>query len=348
MKKTVILAAVVAVAMASCNKNVIQDRNLEVIGFTTYACRTVDTKADGSLIDKGSATFAGVAADKQSIGVYAYLNGTNHEADFMNNVQVKLAGNGANASSNYSPAKYWPKDENNKLSFFAYYPYTIPSADLRIGAIGETNTISYTVKDTPAEQEDVMVTDYIKNLTYTTSDNGSVNFAFSHMLTRVRFQFALNGAVDDKTSVVVNSAGITKIANKGVLKVAETVAASNWTASGAKDYTIAVPAGELSTTLPVSFNNTSDLFLLMPQTLASDAKFNIRYTVTTEGSAPVVNNQSVNLKDITVGTTPLTAWGKNQNIVYTIKIGVGEHPITFKAEVTDWETEKGADQGFTF
>lgn len=344
MKKSILFAAFAVVAMTSCNRDVIQERHLESIGFTTYAGRSVDTKADGSLVDKGSTDFAGVAPEKQLIGVYAYLNGINHNADFMSNVKVKLAGNGGTSSADYSPAKYWPKDEtNNKLSFFAYYPYTIEAANLAIGAVGTGNTITYTVKDTPATQEDLMIADYVKNLTYTNSDNGSVNFTFSHMLTRVRFQFALSSAVDAKTTVAVNSASISNIFKKGVLQVAETAAASNWTPSEKTNYTIPVPAGNITTTLPASFSNTNELFLLLPQTLADDAMLNIKYTVSSEGSSPVVNNQNVRLKDIKVGSTPLTEWNKKQNIVYTIKIGVGEHPISFKASVTDWESEEKAD-----
>ena len=69
----------------------------------------------------------------QSMGVYAYLHNTetrNYSADspnFMWNQKATRAVDGEPFT--YEPMKYWPNDENSKLSFIAYFPYCNGTAD---------------------------------------------------------------------------------------------------------------------------------------------------------------------------------------------------------------------------
>ena len=125
MKKFFLIAAAAVVAFASCSKNETAPVQDKVLGFNAYTGRTV-TKADASLIDKGTTTLL----DGSKFVVYAYNTGSVAWAKsvsnvFMNNVTVTYAGGGATDPEKYtySPLRYWPNDEaNNKLTFFAYYP----------------------------------------------------------------------------------------------------------------------------------------------------------------------------------------------------------------------------------
>ena len=99
--------------LASCSR--MQDVDVpeaaqDAVGFDVYTRSTVSTKAGFTGdIDESSFKVAG-------FGVYAYVSTT---PDFMRNQHVTYSG----GSWVYSPLKYWPNQDTDKIDFFAYAPH---------------------------------------------------------------------------------------------------------------------------------------------------------------------------------------------------------------------------------
>ena len=96
--------------------------------------------------------------------------------NFMNNTRVSSSDGGVNWT--YSPVKYWPHKQGEKLSFFAYAPYI---ADVDINTLALTHTVDNDVK----KQLDLMWSYSVTtDRTYNPSSS-NVTFNFRHALSRV-------------------------------------------------------------------------------------------------------------------------------------------------------------------
>ena len=115
----------------------------------------------------------------QSMGVYAYLHDTetrNYLTDSPNFMWNQKATRQEDTEPfTYEPLKYWPNDENSKLSFIAYFPYCNgvenDGTDEDIESTGVTPrltnsgtglpTFDFTVKDAIGDQVDFLVSDVL-------------------------------------------------------------------------------------------------------------------------------------------------------------------------------------------
>ena len=226
MKKSMILAAAAALALAACAKvETFQNTNEEnAIRFGVYVPKTTLTKAVGEAGNQTVITLGD--ASKSGFGVFAFhsdnsSNGTSNDynaassnflPNFMWNQQVNGDGDGTAAPTawTYSPVKYWPNEHAasvteqgiDKLTFFAYAPYV--NANVETGAVGsETEgitalskndvtgdpTLTYVIPAAIDDQVDVLYADAssLKNLTKPAS-NAAVSFPFKHALTSVVFR----------------------------------------------------------------------------------------------------------------------------------------------------------------
>lgn len=112
MKKiSIILSILFALLACSCTLDPdVPDTAQDAIGFDVYTRSSVVTKAGFTGdIDEASFKVAG-------FGVYAYVSTT---PDFMRNQHVTYSG----GSWVYSPVKYWPNQDTDKIDFFAYAPH---------------------------------------------------------------------------------------------------------------------------------------------------------------------------------------------------------------------------------
>ena len=348
MKKVLIFAAAAALVLAGCAKNEVVSTvgaNEEIpIGFGSYAGRTLTKATTDSYVGPGTATFT---ATNQHIGVYAYV-GTATASTFMNNVDVELLGNGATASTSYTPIRYWPKEAvpANAIDFIAYYPYG--GTGITGAGIGNTTendhygTLGFTVQDAIADQVDFMYADPVEDQYYSTN-GGVVPFVFHHALTRVLFQVKAADTYTG-TTIKVKSLSIDNIKKTGTLTLGAT---ATWgtTPTGAQTYSFPdISSHALTTTAypeedpsasPAVYADASYVFLLMPQSIADAAMLRIQYEITDDGTGVVTtNNANVQLNTITDGSTPIATWSINQNVVYTITIGL--KPIQFTGTVTNW------------
>ena len=118
---------------------------------------------------------------------------------FMHNQMVEYK----NGAWTYSPVKYWPNREHDKISFFAYAPY---EDDWRNGTKAGVTVSEATVKGIPYisfqlkpedkldRMVDLVVADQ-RDKEYTSSNAGKVSFTFEHTLSRISFRAQL-GAGD--------------------------------------------------------------------------------------------------------------------------------------------------------
>lgn len=150
MKRFTILAAVAALVLGACTKTEInfEQTEADAISFGAYSGRSI-TKA-GPTDDMNLKALA-----THGFGVFATYSGTDAfdvakaTDNFMYNQQVTSADEGANWT--YEPVKYWPNPTNGqsandqKVSFFAYAPYTDPAAT---GAVNDYGITGFAIDGT--------------------------------------------------------------------------------------------------------------------------------------------------------------------------------------------------------
>lgn len=333
-----------SLAVLSCSKGDNQIEYQKPMEFSGYTARSV-TKSNGSFVSGTE------LPTNQAFGVYVYNTGSNTTFDpaslstygkFMENVKVTYTGGGAANPEKYtySPKRYWPNSkESNRLAFFAYYPHD--------GA-GITKTgfadFSFTVQDTPADQVDFMLANVLDNQMYGAAGSAHtstdiVDLKFYHMLTMIRFK----GKTDAPSgaTVKVNSIVLEGIYNKGTLAPDVAAASSVWTVDDTQtaDYTVAMKDINLpSTTVDPSAEavllaEDNQTLLLLPQTISDVSHITISYTITTTTPARTITETvSLPLKDL------IAEWQRNNQIVYTLTIGL--HPIEISASAEDWPVDE--------
>lgn len=340
MKKFFLIAAAAVVAFASCSKNEtapVQDR---AIGFNTYTGRSV-TKANVTNFIPKSQTWL----TAQPFGVYAYnskdadfaqANIANY-AKFFTNQKVTFTGLEADKTNekkyDYSPLRYWPNDKaNNKLTFWAYYPYKALTKGF------EANDYAITAT-TPDAMDDLLVADIVANQAYD-SHNGVVPFVFHHALTMVKFFVIAEEDYGTDVTITLNSITLKGVKKAGTITptYASNATSFAWTATG-DDATFAVcdtdaEIDDAGSFFPVYTSDAENkaAYLMIPQAL-TNAKVDIQYTVSMTGSDDVVNT----VTDLPLTTTAVPSWDMNKNIKYTFTIGL--KPIRFTASVEPWENE---------
>lgn len=180
----IITLAALALLAAACNREVISpDEGRGVIYFSAGFAQDA-TKASG---EKAS------LANNDKIGVFACYTGdipynlTSVSPDFMYNQEVTY--NESNWT--YSPVKYWPNNDSERISFFSYYPYISSEAALTAtdGIIGFSNAnakgdpwlVFKLPEGAPATQTDLMYgTPRIDVQKQSVSDK--VSFTLNHAL----------------------------------------------------------------------------------------------------------------------------------------------------------------------
>lgn len=214
------LVALATLTLGSCtNDEVVNDYSQDnAIQFGTYMGR--DVQGRGEILTTNNLADFGVFA--------AYTGQTDwassDDIDFMFNQEVSKPDNAtAETKWTYSPLKYWPTTQGDKISFFAYAPYE-GKVNGAIKVKTEKNgtgipEIAYTINpDYLTEAEDFVADvlyNQVKQQPEKTDNDGSdeiVTFSLNHELTRVSI-----GAKLDRDAFVDNDeANQTKINIKNI------------------------------------------------------------------------------------------------------------------------------------
>ena len=285
------------------------------IALSAYTAQPIaSTRADEAFLAEG-----GIPNGK-SIGVYAYYHpGTDSNSDgtidtngawtgeetpnFMFNQQA--TNNAAEDGFSYSPLKYWPNTNYDKLSFIGYYPHTTTFGSV---PTEEDNGIALTKGSNDAglpafelkvsadvtKQVDFLISDLLTDLPNGTSavspssasgrDNltvvDKVRLLFHHATSKVTIRIAVDDDIrEDFMSMTISKLELTNIYRKGTVTPSYAPATGTTTinvtgASLSQDYTIVDASAN-----PV-VNHLTDTYLMLPQTLANTAKLNISYSLT--------------------------------------------------------------------
>lgn len=206
MKKILLftVAAATAMAFTGCSQSSeladTESNNTETtqkaISFDTYLSKTTRAGAAGAQDTETLKT--------NGFGVFAYYTGQDTYANttapnFMYNTKV------SGTAFTYSPVRYWPNNDNDKLSFFAYAPYvevtagTGLPADVKSGITALSNnaytgapTVTYKLADDKTQSVDLLwgakmgttTNEVNTDLTRTKDNVKSVGFTFKHALAK--------------------------------------------------------------------------------------------------------------------------------------------------------------------
>lgn len=303
------------------------------------------TKADGE-----SAT---ALPESTSFGVYAFYQEGDvdggvaaHWTDggwnpaFMFNQQVYYEATGQageytinGGKYSYTPWRYWPANEENTISFWAYYPY---GEATMINADGSAYTKDSeglpTVQFTTDGETDLMTADLEKDYVYSTN-NGVVPFTFHHRLANVKFlakkEFSgmasgTDGYTPDTSgnelegTVKITSIKVNGLAISGIYDPT----ADSWTTSGTQVWSA------LATDTPVGTDPTQvATYLHIPQGLGDGVTLEIKYTITyelpegtevTEFTKEFILNSATTTEEGT--EIAITEWEQNKQYSYTLTI----------------------------
>lgn len=344
MKKTVFIAALAVVAMASCTKNEIsQSTRTKEITFTTpvLALHTKNTEIEGTTYPTGT-----------SFNVYAWYN---TEAPFnavtatpyMTDVQVIYNSTDFDASTGSgawvpSPKKYyWPKQ--GVLSFDAYSPNGLSGSVSATAAAGITVT-NHVVSTTLASQQDFLYATRAlnKNTSYSDENNtyDGVDIAFKHALAVVKFTAKTNAENSGTTTVKIKNIEIQSIKNQGTFNQNENASPAAWSAhDGAATY-VALTSADFASSLLLSDNavDAGSTVIVLPQDLtAGTQKLHIDYYLKTNAENAVEISQTADLYfHHASALADQNEWEMGKRYTYNIVIGLDE--IYFAPSVTGWET----------
>lgn len=192
--------AMAALLMVGCSQNEITEMSPDArpaVAFNVYT--TAQTRGTETNND---ATGTGIKNPTVGFGVLAYYTGQDNFAtnkatakpNFMWNQKVTYA----SSAWGYTPIKYWPNTDGDKISFFAYAPYEdTPATGVSKGIVPTAATatgypeLAFTVKTTASGQIDLVATNATQTGNEKTIDlektTGKVLFTFKHVLTRLNF-----------------------------------------------------------------------------------------------------------------------------------------------------------------
>jgi hypothetical protein len=288
-----------------------------------------------------------------SFGVFAYYTKTTNwnsargstVPNFMYNEDVTFDG----TTYTYDPIKYWPNTPNEKVSFWAYYPY---SADVVLFKANSSPTafnnntknlpdIQFTVTD---GQTDFMISNVAANKTKP-SINTPVELTFNHALSRISFYVKkVDAAVPEKYTVKLKSIRLDGIyltaTHKNTASGSSTVGWANWTGARGSIPTF-VPASAsgyltLSTSYPAD-GSPQAVSMVLPQDLSYEyAMLHVEYTIDFEGllhTRTMISN--IPLSSVFEDASALWQKGKE----YRVNISITpDDPIEFSVTWSNWGT----------
>ena len=349
----IITLAALALLAAACNREVISpDEGRGVINFSAGFAQDA-TKASG---EKAS------LANNDKIGVFACYTGdipynlTSVSPDFMYNQEVTY--NESNWT--YSPVKYWPNNDSERISFFSYYPYISSEAALTAtdGIIGFSNAnakgdpwlVFKLPEGAPATQTDLMygTPQFDQKKKPVSGDGSKVSFQLNHALAcmadevTVQMSDALYLKMKGDLDISITGLKIvySNLTSKARL-VLNTTVGPNWkeVISGellsSRTYTSAAITGKTfskdaaSNPEAMTIDSGHGLFYI-PLQLAGQprpqAEITLSYTVTGVGNNGSFTDTAVKVIDFAPGDA-----SKKQNLVLTLN----EHFNLFADIVTE-------------
>lgn len=265
-------------------------------------------------LDGEEATRAGVIDNDKlaSMGVFASYTGqndwtTSSTSNFMYNQPVEKPTD----TWTYTPMKYWPNTEGDKLSFFAYAPHADKMAGLTTDGYNSSTATGYPKfrYEPPVEitnQTDLLFAPPLLNKT----KGSELSFTMGHVLTHVLFK------VKSTSNMTVSKLTVNKGAQLGYLSY--DASGYSWTSID-ENQTFSYAE---STDVPE--NTLTDICesFLLPRNAES-----VTLTFTEDGS----NTEQT--ETIALPSSPV--WAMNKTVAYTIGV---ENKTKITLSVKEWQT----------
>lgn len=377
--KSLLLVAAAAMTMASCSQNEIVETNPDAnraIGFGVYTgTQTKGLVTDNSTTD--GVTANGLKVASKGFGILAYqtsggYNTTSAKGLFMDNVHAAWESSEAGGSWKYSPTKFWPTNDTDKISFFGYAPFTTaatgtPSANgikITNATASEDPLLEFTLQDNQKDMVDLVVSN-VKDQQSTTA-GGKVTFAFKHALTRVAMHAKTSVATNAETKVYITGIKLKhtkKLAQKATFDMNDATWELPATTPGsdylAAEYAIAAtsangvlklanptwkgyttPAVEINSAVVNLFTDDQYLFFIpidgtTGTGAASDVVAAISYDIVSLPSSGATTAVASSFtKEVDLGAN-VFAKGKAYKFTFTITLNA----ITVDVDDFDWDTE---------
>ena len=224
------------------------------------------------------------------------------------------------SSNNWKSQKQWQK-ASDKMAFYAY---NAGNTNATFSLSGDNPTLSYTVADAVANQQDLLVAK--KEDVTGDGTNKNIDLTFSHALTAVQFGIGSTMAAGTITKIELQG-----IKNSGTYNYSSNTWSSQ---SGSQKYTldnldisILGNKGTAEGTKLITGQSGSDnLMLLMPQTLGDDAKLVV--TIVSNGTSHVLE---MNLS----GT-----WSPGHTVTYSLSTTKETGDYVLKVDNTSLSTNE--------
>ncbi|WP_081618608.1 fimbrillin family protein [Segatella paludivivens] len=185
-------------------------------------------------------------------------DGAGNYSTLINSQAVSYTNNIWKTSNDY----YWSGIANKTISFYAYYPSTISNVS---HTAGSSPTLSYTVPDNVSDQIDIMTA---TGTNVSGNTNSSTPLTFNHIFSAVQFNIGSSG---------MPNGTITGISLNNILYNGTYNFNGTWTqdATTKKSFSQTVSS---STTAGTTITSGATTFMMMPQTLGSDASITVTYS----------------------------------------------------------------------
>lgn len=357
-----------ALALASCGKDKpYNDEWKELLGDKPlqFSSAVLPTKAESPLVQGATfGVFAFFQEGDVENGTVAHwtddwddqTTGTQQPSpNFMfNQLVTKTGATSSNLYSDYtySPLCYWPSNEENTISFWAYSPYNPLEAVLyEAGTYGTSDPVNYTRTSNGLPDikfsvtnglDDLMTSTLAEDRTYVNCDpKGVVNFEFKHDLAWVEFKAK---TANDYTGITftVTRVEIINACNDAVYHP-NTNTWTNHTLVSGVDRQIVAFSGSQEIVYAEARSCSSNPMLMIPQELYRDAsetgtvKARITYTQS-EAGQNISKTVEANLE-----VSAIDEWETNNKYTYTFVISASD-AIQLSIQVEKWEYWLGTSQ----
>ena len=236
-----------------------QSRQLE-FSVSTHGWNNFNNSSDSKPNSRATPISGNTFDASKSFNVIADVNKDGNRSTEVNNETVSYST--ANNIWQTSATHYWP-GSGSTVNFYAYYPIGVSSSINHTS--GSVPTLSYTVPDNAADQIDILAS----SKTGVAGDSyNQTPVDFKHIFAAVQFSVGSNGMPNGTiTNVTLNN-----IQYKGAYSLDGT-----WTpnTTDKKCFSQTVSA---STSTGTAITSGTTTFIMMPQTLSSDASITITYS----------------------------------------------------------------------
>ena len=329
------LLLIIISTFSSCvnEMNILEGNNNKQINFyvSIPEWKNMDSLSNSKTSRATPITDNSVGTDKSFNIIADQYDGISSYTTLIDKESVTYTNNIWKTSNDY----YWSGIANKTISFYAYYPSNISNVS---HTAGFSPTLSYTVPDNVSDQIDIMTA---TNNNVNGNTNSSTSLTFNHIFSAVQFNIGSSGMPNG----TITGISLNNILYKGTYNFNGT-----WTqdATTKKSFSQTVSSSTSGGTVITSGVTT---FMMMPQTLRSDASITVTYsngstlTQSIAGTWTAGNIYTYNISK----TIPVA------NFAYTGSVQTYTVPFTgtYKLEVwgaqgTDFIKGTGGNGGYSY